>query len=431
MAERPKKSSSRDPRRPSGADRRRTPQDRKQTVRGAAKAQVGRKSRRRSMSSGRYDEQDERYYELETFEEHEQYSEPELREEHPDEMLSEFSHGNNDFFVDESHEASRRRSKKKPSNPSDKRKEELKPERERKPLSPMRRKLIHILTYTAIMTVVLVVGVVLSLTVLFKTQNFDVTGTERYSAQEIEEACGISKGQNIFLAPKHAAERRIKKAFPYIEDVNVGFRIPDTIRISVDEAVEGYLVKSSDTEYLVISTKGRILNKTTNPSQYDLPKFIGPTLKSGEIGDYVSYEDDTVVEMIESITQTFADNGYQGITEIDATNMAEITFTYDNRIKVKLGIPEDLNYKIRTAMTIIDEKIDINDTGTITGILDVSRCNTTKRSYFNEGSIDPTVAPTQDPSAPTEETEGTGDDYSGDDYTGEYTWTEEGGDVWG
>ena len=160
------------------------------------------------------------------------------------------------------------------------------------------------------------------------------------------------------------------------------------------------MIKMSDTEYLVVSTKGRILDKTDNKNLNKLPIFVGPKPVTGEIGDYVSYEDDTLVDMVDSITQTFADNGYQGITEIDATNMADISFTYDNRIKIKLGIPEDLNYKIRTAMTIIDENLDKNGSNTSTGVLDVSRCNSTRRSYFKEGDLNPTQAPTQDPSQP-------------------------------
>lgn len=427
MAKKPTKKSSPAPRKAPAAQRGRN--SRKPVSRNASKAPVGRAARRQHPRS-RYEERDDRYYELDTFAEREVYSEPEFSEQPGDEMLNEFSHGDEDFFVDESQKGDERRRKqknikgakikKKTKDRKNRSQRPEKPERERKPMSPARRKLIRILSYTAIITVVLIVGVVLSLTVLFKTQVFEVTGTEHYDRNAIAAATGINSGQNIFIAPKHLAERRIKKEFPYIEEAHVGFRIPDTITIDVEEAVEGYLLKQTDTDYLVISTKGRILNKVNNAADYNLPTFIGPNPTSGEIGDYVKYEDDKVVSMIESITQTFADNGYTGITEIDATNMAVITFTYENRIKVKLGFPEDLSYKIRTAMTIISENLDKNG-ASVTGVLDVSRCNTTKRSYFNEGSINPTVAPTQDPSAPTEEaTEAD----TVDDISGDYVWTE-------
>lgn len=334
-----------------------------------------------------------------------------------EDMLSEFSDDTNEFYSDES--AQRRR-----IDPHDakKAKKAAKKQEKRKPKSPLQRKIIRILSYGAIIAVVLIVGVVLSLTVLFKTQAYEVTGVSRYSEEEIIDACGIGKGENIFLAPKSPAENRLKKTFPYVEEANVSFKIPDTIRIAVVEADEGYLVKQGGTDYLVISTNGRILNQVSDPSAYDLPIFIGPTLTSGAVGDYVSYEDDTVVDMIRSITQTFADNGYQGITEIDATNMANISFTYDDRIKVKLGIPEDLDYKVRTAMTIINENLDKNQTGTITGVLDVSRCNSTKRSYFNEQAIHPTeVKPSEKP------TEAVAGDGSGEEWSGEWTdeWTDD------
>ncbi len=342
-----------------------------------------------------------------------------------DDMLGEFSDDTNSFYtderrdqelIDERNERARRNNRKgskgkgKKRKPAKKKKsaKKPKPEKQRKPLSPAQRRAIRIISYVSIIAVVLIVGVILSLTVLFKTQAYEVSGITKYTEEQIIDACGIKKGENIFLAPKRAAENRIKKAFPYVEESTVSFKIPDTIRIAVVEAVEGYLVKVNQTEYLVISTKGRILDRVTDISQYDLPTFIGPTLTSGEIGDYVSYEDDKVVDMIESITQTFADNGYQGITEIDATNMADISFTYENRIKVKLGIPEDLDYKIRTAMIIINDKIDSATTVKTAGVLDVSRCNTTKRSYFDEATptVNPSEAATEAATTPSADTGG-------------------------
>lgn len=332
-----------------------------------------------------------------------------------EEMLAEFSDDTNEFYVDEvrqRREAPHDRKKGRKNKKKNQKKKTEKPEKQRKPMSPLQRKLIRILSYGAIVAVVLVVGVILSLTVLFKTQAYEVSGVTKYTEDAVAEASGISKGENIFLAPKHPAEVRIKNEFPYVEEVTVSFKIPDSIRIAVVEAVEGYLVKVNSSDYLVISTKGRILAQVNDPDAYDLPIFIGPKLSSGNVGDYVSYEDEKVVDMIESITQTFADNGYQGITEIDATNTADISFTYDDRIKVKLGYPEDLDYKIRTAMTIINENLDKNQTNTAEGVLDVSRCNSTKRSYFNEQEIHPTeVKPSE---AATESADG--DQWSGDSY---------------
>ena len=338
-----------------------------------------------------------------------------------EEPLAEFSDQYNDFYTDE---VSERRERERPARqrPEKTRSEKPRPEKPhpetvRKPKSPLRRKVGRVLGTIAIVGVILAVGVVLSLTVLFKTENYEVVGNTLYLESDVISTCGIAEGENIFLAPKRPAEERIVKRFPYVESAHVSFGIPDTIRIEIKEAAEGYLFKVSDTEYLIISTKGRILNRIADRTGYDVPVFIGPQLSSGEIGDYVSYEDETVLEIVDSITRVFADNGYQGITEINATDTADLSFTYDNRIRVKLGIPEELSYKIRTAMTIIRDNIDIVPESRQQGVLDVSRCNVTKKSYFNEQDINATEAPTQDPSQPTEAPTEAAADYSGD-----YSW---------
>ena len=314
------------------------------------------------------------------------------READNNDTLSEFSDSSNDFYVDEIKERRRERTAERRE-----RKKEKKKEKQQKPMTPTGRKIIRIVSFITILTVILVVGVVLSLTVLFKTQTYLVEGNTHYDEQEIIDTCGISTGENIFLAPKAPAERKIKDKYAYVENVKVGFQIPDTITIRIEEAVEGYLVEYGDEGYLLVSTKGRILDKITDISGYNLPVFIGPAPLSGEIGDYIEYEDDAVPVITDTITEVFTDNGYSGITEINCKNPADVSFTYDNRIKVRLGLPEDLSYKIRTAMTIITEKIDVNASVSVEGELDVSRCNVTKRSYFDEKpllSLDQPQAPT-------------------------------------
>lgn len=353
---------------------------------------------------------------------------PRPRASEANEMLSEFSDDYNDFYVDE---VSEKRVKEREER--DARRDAARAAR-RKPASPMRRKLIRILSTIAIVAVILIVGIVLSLTVLFKTQSYEVIGNTLYPEEDIISTCGISKGENIFLAAKGPAEDRIVERFPYIESARVSFSLPDTIRIEVVQARESYLFKVSDTEYLIVSSRGCVLNRTTAPPDY-LPVFIGPKLTSGEVGKDVVYEDDTVMEIIKSITRVFDDYGYQGITEIDATDTAAITFTYDGRIKVKLGIPEDLSYKIRTAMTIITGNIDVNPASRQQGILDVSRCNVTKRSYFKEGDIRPTEPTTAEPTtvAPTQKPTETGDsgeggDWTDDDWSDDDAWSDD--DTW-
>ncbi len=344
-----------------------------------------------------------------------------------DEAYYEFSKkGRDDFFVDERVE--RRKTQKKPQQASSKKKGKSKSKSKvKKPVTPLVRKIRNIITYCIIVGVILVVCVVLSLTVLFKTQNYEVSGNTKYDQNEIISTCGITKSENIFLANKRSAEKKLLKTYPYMEDVDVSFAIPDTITINITEAVPAYIVKVTDSQFLIVSSKGRVLEHAQSIEGYNIPLFLGSNVTGTAVGDFVSFDNENTLKIINEIVTVFVDNGYTGITELDATDPANITFTYDGRIKVKLGFPEDISYKIRTAMTIIIEKLDLNGTNTTEGELDVSNCNTTKKSYFREQSLIDAEIPTQSENDETPtESEYIDEDADGyDDITGEIIEYEE------
>lgn len=345
-----------------------------------------------------------------------------------DELLSEFSKkGRDDFFVDERVE--RKKAQKKTQQTKKKTKKSK--SKVKKPVTPLMRKIRNIIAYCIIVAIVLIVCVVLSLTVLFKTQSYEVTGNTKYDQNEIISTCGITTSENIFLANKRAAEKKLTKAYPYIEEVDVSFAIPDTITIDITEAVPAYIVRVTDTQYMIVSSKGRVLETVESTQGYDIPLFLGPDVSSVAVGEYVEFSDENTLRIINEIVTVFVDNGYTGITELDATDPANISFTYDGRIKVKLGLPEDISYKVRTAMTIILEKLDLNGTATTEGELDVSDCNTTKKSYFRDKSLieaeqEATEPIDTDDTQSDEQNEYVDEDYDGyDDITGEIIEYEE------
>ena len=92
------------------------------------------------------------------------------------------------------------------------------------------------------------------------------------------------------------------------------------------------------------------------------------------------------------------------VTVIDISDTANIKFVYDDRITVIIGYPEDISYKVKTAQTIINEKLDPNNTGLIKGTLDVSMCKETSKSYFNENEVYVPPQTQQATTTPTEET---------------------------
>lgn len=266
--------------------------------------------------------------------------------------------------------------------------------RPKKPVNPKQIKRKRIIIYSSIFLAVLIICVVLSLTVLFKTEKIDVQGDEYYYKDQIVAFSNVQLEQNIFIAAIGSTPKQIIDNLPYVEDAKVGFNIPDTVTITIKNAVPSYVIKNGDS-YLVVSSKGRILESVADNSK-GLPELKSDDLKTTEVGKYVDFSDKNVPEILENVSESLRENEVTDVKGFDITNPANIALNYDNRIEIKLGLPEDINYKIKTAMTIINEKLDPNNTKTIAGTLDVSACNTSKISRYKpaETTAPPATQPT-------------------------------------
>lgn len=328
-------------------------------------------------------------------------------------LKAEFDDG---FFVDEY------ALKKKKRKIIKERKEGRKrPVKIKEPLSKRQRKVRNIAVSVSIMGVVLIVGIVLSLTVLFTCENIEVDGVTKYKQEDVIDRSGLNTGENLFLSDRTTAENNIKKAFPYIEEVKVSVKVPNTMEISVTEAVPAYFIKDGK-NYIVISDKGRMLERTDIVTG-SVPVITGCKLTSNKIGDYAEVEDQTVMPVLNDVASSLINNNVKGIKEINLSDMANVKLNYEDRINIILGVPEDIDYKIRIAMKIINENLAVTDKGD----LDVSNSKgENNASYFKPdfSIVEPTTPtnatasnePVTSPEEPIDTNAG--------DVPDDYSWTE-------
>ncbi len=277
----------------------------------------------------------------------------------------------------------------------------------KKPMSPAMRKFRNFMVYLSIVLIVIIVGGVLSLTVLFRTNNINVNGLNGvYQEQEVLSESGLSLGINIFTAPKARAEDRLEKKFPYIEKADVSSSFPDTINIDITIATPACVVEGLG-GYYVVSDKGKVLEVS---STYDeaVPIIEGVSVEATAAGEYIEFGTDVINQTMQEVFAAFKEYDCKNITAINIKAEEDsfaIKYVYDNRIVVFLGLPEHINYKIQTADKIIKEKLDVGG-AMVAGDLDVSMCHDTMKSYFNQYTLlAPQVAPSTDSTDPETTTE--------------------------
>lgn len=216
--------------------------------------------------------------------------------------------------------------------------------------------------------------VVLSLTVLFRIETFTVQGESRYSLEEIVSNSGIATGENLFLSKKTDAEANLLKRLPYLETAKVSMKLPNQIMITVTEAVPAYLI-SWEGKALLLSGQGKILDIDPAGQPEGLPLISGLNILSAELGSKIEFEDENAASVLQELVEAIAEYQLTGVREIQFSGGLSVALNYQDRIQIDLGVSTRLEEKIQMAAYVVANKLDADDTGTLTLSSDATRAS--------------------------------------------------------
>ena len=248
----------------------------------------------------------------------------------------------------------------------------------KEPESAKKKKIKRIVFYAVTLTVTVIVSALLSLTVFFKIDEIYVEGTKKYPENDIIAASMIEKNENLLLCNTSPGEKNIIAKFPYVEDVHIQKQLFNKIAIKITEAKPFLMIKNGE-RYFVLSKKGKIIEINNENKYKDVPVIVGAKLKKTKLCDYAEYENDNTKKYLDEVISLVKKYEIKDITTVDVTSMTNIFLLKKNGFKLIIGSPENLDYKFRSAVSIMNEHISETDSGT----LDVSMADAEgAKSYF-------------------------------------------------
>ncbi len=217
--------------------------------------------------------------------------------------------------------------------------------------------------YLALILVVIAVFTVLSLTVLFRIKQFDVTGTNIYTPEQIIAATGLTGDENLIRLDKDEIEKRLKSQLLYIEEAKVTAQYPATLKIEIKQAVAYGAVETADGVY-VVSESGSVLEK--RESSDGLIRILGAKAPEKSFEEYaaametpkISFEDTRTEEAYFELIENLKLRGVKDITLIEIKDYLSISFVISDRIRVNVGNSVDIPYKMQYVEKILEEKKD-------------------------------------------------------------------------
>lgn len=214
-----------------------------------------------------------------------------------------------------------------------------------------RRKRRLIATFIISTVMLLAVLAALSLTVFFKIEYIEVTGSAIYSSESLSKTSGVALGDNLWTVSRADIEERLKAKMPYVESVSLERKIPSTLIITVTDAEEFTCYDQSD-GYFTVSKSGWVLKKTEEPPQ-GLVVIKGAEVEC-EVGSGAVFKKAEQMELVNMLTGLCEENKVP-VTLVDVSDNLSLKLMIGDRMAIKLGTVNFAEEKIKHLASMLDE----------------------------------------------------------------------------
>ncbi len=219
---------------------------------------------------------------------------------------------------------------------------------------------------------------------IFSVKTITVLGNTRYREEAVIGESGVVPGQSIFKVDSQKVEAHLLETFPYFANVEVQTLHMNEVKITVTETdVIG--VVYADGFWIPVGKNGKALQEV--PIVSDRPKgrlyIKGTTPPEGGIVIGQPAINTAESAVLQTLFDAFERYELTGITEIDLTDLSDITMNWRNQITIRLGNDSNLTHEIGVVAGTIPDIVESRGEH-ITGVLNLI-------SYSNDALDDMAV----------------------------------------
>ena len=231
-----------------------------------------------------------------------------------------------------------------------------------------------ILKFTFFVSVIIAIVYLMFTLENFNLKNINVTGNEKYNAEQVISASSLSLGENVF---KQLIKLQ-KIQLPYVSEQSYTYSFPDTITINVKERYPLYIAKDENTQkYYKLDNDGYILEECELSAKTEEILVEGLVFEEEiKFGEKINEVYLHKISIYNDIKTQLENNKIQGvITKVSFANSLTI-ITLDDKLNIVFANDSNLEYKVSFLKGIIEQS-----GGMVEGTIDMSIDNPVYSKY--------------------------------------------------
>ncbi len=201
--------------------------------------------------------------------------------------------------------------------------------------------------------------VILCLSMFFRIKSVEVTGTSRYTAEDIMAATDIREGMSLYEVTNADVQPLIKK-LAYIRTARIKRELPNTLVIALTEDTPVYFAELYG-EYFVLSDELRVLERVFEREQLadrSLIELAFPAINAAMVGSFVEFETDSAERYIKDYLHVLQTSDlFEKITAFDLRDRFNIYAICKGIYLVDFGNSDELSTKLTAVNGMLESEV--------------------------------------------------------------------------
>ncbi len=192
---------------------------------------------------------------------------------------------------------------------------------------------------------------------------FELSGLTQYDKGEIVGFSGIKEGDSLYSVDLREAEKRLLESCPYIEEIEIKRKFPNTLVFRITEKLPQWYIEVSG-EYYSLDAELTVIEESASRERFTsigVSELILPNIRSlicGEVPDFGA--DETEVKKALELLYAVQTTSFKSrITLVDMESRFNVNITVDGKYDVYMGDISNIEAKLDAVRQILEsDKLD-------------------------------------------------------------------------